>query len=241
MKNLNVIEMSNSILLDKIRENCIFKYKILKKYYTEFRTNITSPELQEYFFKNKAHNLNIKNIKRLSEDDLFALRYLFESRSSLVLKYYSNSTFNYMDCVKLLNECRYNSTNTSFEQLIETDSPLDYKNDIIQKSIELAKRYSNINSKKHVGIRIGGYLYQTNFLDKSLNTDDRIKEWSNCIGVEIKQKNFISTPSYIRSSKNKTLAILRILHKEFENIKCKEIIEMIDEDIRKVKSTTERI
>ena len=106
MKKLNIIGMNDSILLDKIRENCVFKYKILKKYYNEYRTNITSSELQEYFFKNKAHNLNLKNINKLSEDDLFALRYLFESKPNLVLKYYSNTTFNYSDCVKLLKECR---------------------------------------------------------------------------------------------------------------------------------------
>lgn len=262
---MNQVKNLAKTIYEGIKDECYLalhlEYRLLQNKYNEYRwyvrkgkktfdiyihESITDLQLYEYSLDESTHS------KRRKEKVHGKISSIFLLRNDLVRKYFEEPVFNFESAMKLLSE--YDSTTIFFSakqssetinQPIIVEESLSHENrkkKVIDLSIIEAKRYYKFKNKSiHMGTRIGGYLFISEYL-KDSETESRRQIWERLTDFHFGDEVYLSSPWTVKSSPVTTINHLNELLIFFKELRenntigdiVDNIIELIQRDIKKL-------
>lgn len=198
-----------------------------------------------YFIIELKNNNQLVQNRNKEKDKILSI---FLNRKDLIQKYFEEPIFNLESAKKLIIE--YDST-TNFtthfksseinkgqlreEELLSNEERIKK---VINLSIKQARYYYKFRNKSiHMGTRIGGYLFVSEYLEEN-ETESRKQIWERITGSHFGDEIYLYSPYTVKSSIHSTIRHLKELLDFFENLeedlKTGDIVEIIQKNINKL-------
>lgn len=237
------------------------EYRLLSEKFYAYKYYVkTGRKTFDVFIEESKSDLTYFSVKLINNDQLVQNRSkerekilsIFLNRKDLIEKYFEEPIFNLESAKKLIIE--YDSTTNFTSQIkfseinkgqLNEEKLLSYDNrkkNAIDLSVIAAKRYYKFKNKSiHMGTRIGGYLFISEYL-KDSETESRRQIWERLTDFHFGDEVYLSSPWTVKSSPVTTIKHLNELLIFFKELRenntigdiVDDIIEHIQRDIKKL-------